>query len=345
MNRKYFVVSLFSSFASLSLFGNARFENAHSILDESALFHRPDYLVKGDTIAIVSPAGFITVEDIKPAVKKLEEWGYNVVVGNSVGKKDFTFGGTDEERLLDFQTMLDKDDVKAILCARGGYGIVRIIDKINFKKFIKRPKWIIGFSDITVLHNHINRNCGIVTLHSKMCNSFPSDWSKADEIQQQSIDSIHDALSGNRTFYQSTPNLSNRTGKATAALVGGNLRCIENLAGTKSDIITRNKILFLEDTDEYLYNIDRMFWNLKRTGKLEGLKGLVIGGFKTKKDDEGEEFGKTLEQIVIEKVKEYPYPVCFDFPVGHQKNNMALQCGALYTLEVKEDKVQLFIEK
>ncbi|MGG9970340.1 S66 peptidase family protein [Ferruginibacter sp. SUN002] len=292
----------------------------------------PPYLQEGDVIGITSPAGYITLEDIQPAVKKLEEWGYNVKVGNTIGKRDFTFGGTDEERLTDLQEMLDDRDIKAILCARGGYGLVRIIDTINFSGFKRSPKWIIGFSDVTILHSHINSSFKIASIHSKMCNSFPEDWSKAEQTQIDSINSIQECLSGKTMHYPFTPNLKNKTGIAEGILVGGNLRTLETLAGTKSNLITKNKILFIEDTGEYLYSIDRMLWNLKRTGKLSNLAGLIIGGFKTKKDDEGEEFGKTLEEIVLEKVEEYNYPVGFDFPVGHQKNNMALKCGVMHTL-------------
>jgi muramoyltetrapeptide carboxypeptidase len=218
---------------------------------------------------------------------------------------------------------------------------VRIIDKLDFKKFKTHPKWIIGFSDITVLHSHINRNFRVATLHSKMCNSFPSDWSNADATQLLSLESIDNALKGKYFKYSASKNKNNKFGTADGELVGGNLRIIETLAGTKSDLNTKNKILFLEDTEEYLYNIDRMFWNLKRSGKLDHLKGLIIGGFKIKPDDPGEEFGLTLEQIVLEKVKEYNYPVCFDFPVGHQFYNVAMKCGMFHRLHVWPDVVSL----
>ena len=301
----------------------------------------PPYLKKGDTIGITCPAGFITTEDVQSAVNKMKEWGYQVKVGDTVGKKDFTFGGTDEERLADLQQMLDDKAIKAIMCARGGYGAVRIIDKINFTKFAAFPKWIIGFSDITVLHSHINRHFNIATIHSKMCNSFPADWSTAEPVQIESIESIRECLSGKKMEYNAIPNTNNRTGMASGQLIGGNLKTIETLAGSSSDIITNNKILFVEDTGEYLYSIDRMFWNLERTGKLAHLKGLIIGGFKAKKDDEGEEFGKTVEEIVLEKISKYNYPVCFDFPVGHQKNNYALKCGIIHNLQVNEKTVVL----
>jgi muramoyltetrapeptide carboxypeptidase len=175
-----------------------------------------------------------------------------------------------------------------------------------------------------------------------MCNSFPDDWSKADPIQQETILSIRDALMGKQMNYTITPNTKNRNGIATGVLLGGNLKTIESLTGSKSDIRTTNKILFVEDTGEYLYSIDRMFWNLKRSGKLDHLAGLIIGGFKIKpSEDPGEEFGKTLQDIVLEKIPDCKFPVCFDFPVGHQKNNFALKCGVIHHLTVTDQQVLL----
>lgn len=297
----------------------------------------PPYLKPGDTIGITAPAGFITTDEVQSAVNKMKDWGFNVKIGSTIGKKDFTYGGTDSERLLDFQQMLDDDTVKAIMCARGGYGAIRIIDAIDFKKFAASPKWVIGFSDITVLHSHINRKFNIASIHSKMCNSFPDDWSKADQVQIDSIESIRKCLVGEKMNYTALPNVNNKLGNAVGQLVGGNLKTLETLSASDSDISTKNKILFVEDTGEYFYSIDRMFWNLKRSGKLSHLAGLIVGGFKAKKDDPGEEFGKTLEQIVLEKITEYNYPVCFDFPVGHQKNNVALKCGVHHTLNVENN--------
>ncbi len=300
----------------------------------------PQYLQQGDIIAITSPAGYIALKDCNDAITILGTWGFKIKIGNTIGKRDFTFGGTDEERLTDFQSLLDDDSIKAIMCARGGYGLVRIIDKIDFSKFVRHPKWIIGFSDATVLHCHINTNFGIASLHSKMCNSFVLP-EKADLIQTETINSIRTLLAGENIRYDAPVNANNKKGTATGILTGGNLKTLETLSGTASDIDTKNKILFVEDTGEYLYSIDRMFWNLKRTGKLAHLSGLIIGGFKTKKDDEGDEFGKTLEQIVLEKTREYSYPVCFDFPVGHQRNNYALKCGAKHILEITTTSVTL----
>jgi len=339
MKRKQFISSIFPAAIvlkpALLLSGSST-----KVLEETSI--KPPYLSKGDTIGITCPAGYITLEDIQPAILKLKEWGFLISIGATVGKRDFTFGGTDEERLADFQQMLDDNNIKAILCARGGYGAIRMIDAIDFTKFSKNPKWIIGFSDITVLHNHINRNFGIASIHSKMCNSFPVDWSLAEPIQITTIDSIRQCLLGEKMSYTCAYNSNNKLGEGTGVLVGGNLKTIETLAGSRSDLVTKNKILFVEDIGEYLYSIDRMFWNLQRTGKLDHLKGLIIGGFKIKKEeDEADAFGKTLEQIVLEKVSRFTYPVCFDFPIGHQKNNFAVICGVRHQLQVKKEETML----
>lgn len=297
----------------------------------------PPYLKAGDLIGITCPAGYITLEEVQPAIEQIKVWGLEVSLGSTIGKRDFTYGGTDEERLDDLQQMLDDRKIKAVLCARGGYGAVRIIDKINFASFIKHPKWVIGFSDITVFHSHIHQQLHIATIHSKMCNSFPSDWSKADAEQQATILSIKEVLAGTKMMYQVAGNDYNVYGKTKGVLIGGNLKTIESLSASNSDIDTRNKILFVEDTGEYLYSIDRMFWNLKRSHKLEHLAGLIIGGFKAKEDTAGEPFGKTLYEIVSDKIKGHSFPVCFDFPVGHQRNNYALKCGVIHEFTVSQD--------
>ena len=331
MNRKGFIRSL-SSLAAITPLGSTAAKFSLPANEPAGII--PPYLTPGDTIAISSPAGYITLDEIRPAIRQMESWGFKIRVGDSIGKRNFTFGGTDEERAADFQSLLDDTSVKAIMCARGGYGFVRIIDLLDFGKFAKNPKWIIGFSDLTVLHNHVNRNYGIASIHSKMCNSFPDDWSKAEPIQVETIHSIKKALTGEKMMYSVPFNAMNRTGVAEGTLIGGNLKTIESLSGSKSEINTDGKILFVEDTGEYLYSIDRMFWNLKRTGKLSQLKGLIVGGFKIKPDDPGEEFALSIHDIVVEKIKRYQYPVCFDFPVGHQRNNYALKCGVPHRLNV-----------
>lgn len=342
MNRKKFISSILPLGVAATGLGQlkAAHTNSPGPKTDTAVYI-PPYLNPGDTIGILCPAGNITREEIQPAVNKIMEWGFRVKIGDTVGKKDFTFGGTDDERLADLQQMFDDKQIRAIMPARGGYGMVRIIDRLNFDKFVQHPKWIIGFSDLTVLHSHIHRHFNIATIHSKMCNSFPDDWSTVEPAQIQSIESIRECLSGKQMEYMAIPNIKNKPGTVTGQLVGGNLKTMESLAGSRSDINTNNKILFLEDTGEYLYSIDRMFWNLERSGKLSRLKGLILGGFKVKKDDPGEEFGISVEEMLLEKIKKYDYPVCFDFPVGHQKNNMALKCGLMHQLQVDEKIVSL----
>ncbi len=338
MNRKYFL-----SLIPASLLINPLKSDAKGIsLEESPKKVKiPPYLLPGDSIGITCPAGYITHAEIDPSIIQMKSWGFNIVVGKTVGAKDFTFGGTDQERLSDLQQMLDDPNIKAIMCARGGYGAVRIIDQLDFSRFKSNPKWLIGFSDITILHAHINTNHHVATIHSKMCNSFPTDWALAEQIQIETINSIQQALKGEQMKYTAAYNSSNRMGKTDGELIGGNLRCLENMAGSKSEIQTDGKILFVEDTGEYLYSIDRMFYNLKRSGKLAKLKGLIVGGFKIKPDDDGEEFGKTIMEIVLEKVNDFNYPVCFDFPVGHQRANFALKCGVKHKLEVREGGTRL----
>jgi muramoyltetrapeptide carboxypeptidase len=329
VNRKNFLSSLVGAGAILPSFAG---EKKHPDIPSIPIV--PRYLKPGDTIGITSPAGYITLKDIDPALQQMESWGYRIKIGATIGKRNFGFGGTDDERAADLQSMLDDSSLGAIMCARGGYGVIRIIDRLDFRRFIAKPKWIIGFSDVTVLHSHLNSNSGVASIHSKMCNSFPEDWNLADEMQKQTIYSIRDALRGAPIRYPIIPSPYNKPGVAEGVLVGGNLKTIESLSGTQSDLYTNGKILFVEDTGEYLYSIDRMFWNLKRTGKLIGLKGLIVGGFKVKPDDPGEEFGIPLQNIILDKMKDYNFPVCFDFPVGHQKNNFALKCGVKYRMNI-----------
>ncbi|WP_461485687.1 S66 peptidase family protein [Pedobacter sp.] len=341
MNRKLFLSSLLPASAMLYAFKSS-VATVAPIAGEPKKHKRPPYLKQGDIIGITCPAGFITQEEVEPAIQQMESWGFKVVKGKTVGARDFTFGGTDEERLNDLQEMLNDTSIKAIMCARGGYGAIRIVDQLDFNIFKISPKWLIGFSDITILHCHLNSNYRFASLHSKMCNSFPADWAAAEPIQIATINSIEKALKGEELMrYEAAYQSNNRLGEAEGELIGGNLRCIENLAGSTSEIKTDGKILFVEDVGEYLYSIDRMFYNLKRSGKLDKLKGLVVGGFRVKKDDDNNGFGKTLEQVVMEKVKEFGYPVCFDFPVGHQKANYALKCGLKHRLIVSEQQTIL----
>ena len=296
----------------------------------------PPYLKPGDTIGLVAPAGFMPFEKIQTCIETLENWGYNLAFGKTTHSQSQNyFSGTDEERLADLQEMLDDKNIKAILCARGGYGLSRIIDRLDFKKFKKKPKWVIGFSDVTVLQSHIFSNYKIVSLHAPMAAAF-----NEDAFNQPSVLSLKTAIEGTPASYECAGHAFNKEGKAKGQLVGGNLCLLAHLIGTPSDIDTKNKILFLEDVGEYLYNIDRLLLQLKRSGKLKKLAGLIIGGFTDSKDTE-RTFGVSANEIIYEQVKKYNFPVCFDFPVSHGKENYALKIGGKYTLEVGKEKVVL----
>ena len=296
----------------------------------------PPYLQKGDTIGIVCPAGYMAAEKVETCIKTLEEWGYKTKIGMTVGGDSPTyFSGTDEERLNDLQQMIDDEDVKAILCGRGGYGTGRIIDQIDFKKFEKHPKWIIGYSDITVIHCHLYTNYYISSLHSPMAGAFNDEGYKNEYVL-----SLKNVLAGKKINYSIPAHDFNKKGEAIGELVGGNLSLLANLIGTDSDIKTKGKILFIEDVGEYSYNIDRMFYQLKRNGKFSKLAGLIIGGFTDMKDTD-RPFGKTVYEIIQDIIKEYNYPVCFDFPVSHSDKNYALKIGIGYKLKVSKSKVTL----
>ena len=301
------------------------------------LIHVPPYLKPGDTIGITSPAGMISPEEIQPCVTMLEGWGFKVLVGTSIGKAWGTFGGTDAERAGDLQAMLDNDAIAAILCARGGYGLVRIIDQLNFAQLQRHPKWLVGFSDVTVLHSHLNSRLWLATLHSKMCSGFSDEDGPVTAATLASVMSIRNALTGQAVEYPISPNAHHRSGVGIGAVVGGNLRTLETLTGTASEIRTDNAILLVEDTGEPLYAVDRMFWHLKRSGRLSRLAGLLVGGFSVPPDSNNDlPFVPDLVQIVMEKVRDYHYPVCFDFPVGHQSLNLAVKLGVLHQLVVKD---------
>ena len=291
----------------------------------------PPYLKKGDTIGLVAPAGFMPMEKMQACIDTLEDWGYNIVLGSTTQSDSQNyFSASDEQRLADLQQMLDDKNLQAVFCARGGYGISRIIDDLSFKKFRKNPKWIVGYSDVTVLHAHLFSNYKIASLHAPMAAAF-----NEDAFTNPYILSIKQALEGQPAAYECAPHEFNKEGKATARLVGGNLTLLAHLLGTASEINFDDKILFLEDVGEYLYNIDRMLLQLKRSGKLKKLAGLIIGGFTDSKDTE-RPYGKNAYEIIHEAVKDFEFPICFGFPVSHEKENYALKVGATYTLRVKD---------
>jgi muramoyltetrapeptide carboxypeptidase len=296
----------------------------------------PPYLQKGDCIGIVAPAGYMPTENMETCLNTLQDWGYTVRMGSTTHSHSTNyFSGTDAERLADLQEMMDDIDVKAILCARGGYGMSRIVDQINYKKFKKHPKWIVGFSDITVLHAHLYANYGIASLHAPMAAAFNDEG-----YLNPYVNSVKSALEGVPAHYETGSHRFNIEGEAEGELVGGNLSLLAHLTGSSSEFKTKNKILFLEDVGEYLYNIDRMMIHLSRAGKFDKLAGLILGGFTDSKDTD-RPFGKTVDDILHEHIKNFDFPVCFHFPVSHETENFALKIGGKYSLTVKREGVIL----
>ncbi|MCB0380267.1 MAG: LD-carboxypeptidase [Flavobacteriales bacterium] len=294
---------------------------------------KPPSLKKGDKIAIISTARKIFKIELEPAVAIIKSWGLEPVFGKNLFNENHQFSGTTKERVADLQNALDNSEIKAIICARGGYGTVQVIDQIDFSNFKKNPKWIVGYSDVTVLHNHINTNFNIQTLHASMPINFATNTKEA-------LESLKETLFGALPIYTCDVDELNKLGDATGELVGGNLSIIYSLTGTRSQINTKGKILFLEDLDEYLYHIDRMMMNLKLAGLLTELKGLIVGGM-SDMNDNTVPYGKTAKQIIFDVVKEYNYPVCFEFPAGHIKDNRALMMGAEVDLKVSKNEVEL----
>lgn len=288
---------------------------------------QPPFLKKGDTVAIVSTARKISLQEVQPAIELLKYWKLEVVIGNTIGLNYHQFAGTDQERTSDFQQMLDDQNIKAIWCARGGYGTVRIIDNLDFSDFLNHPKWIIGYSDVTVLHSHIH-NLGVKSIHATM----PINVFKNTE---NSLKSLKNVLFGLKTTQNVDFSEHNKFEKIQGILVGGNLSILYSLLGSESEINTNNKILFIEDLDEYIYHIDRMMLALKRSGALKNLKGLLVGGM-TQMHDNEIPFGKTADEIILDTVSEYDFPVCFGFPSGHLDDNLALILGNEIELKVNE---------
>jgi muramoyltetrapeptide carboxypeptidase len=300
--------------------------------NQNSTYHTPPYLTIGDTVAITCPAKKLT-RDIIDAVTLLESWGLNVVLGETIKASWHQFAGTDELRASDMQRFLDDPNIKAIFAARGGYGTIRIIDRIDFSSFKKHPKWIIGFSDITVLHSHIQAVYKTESIHGQMPLTIPDGSSV-------SLETLRKALFNEALDYKYTSAVKNRSGEANAVLIGGNLTLLVMMAGSVSEQDYSEKILFLEDVGEYLYSLDRMMWNLKRSGKLTNLKGLIVGSFSEMKDNDIP-FGQTAEQIIMEHVKEFDFPVCFNFPAGHINDNRALIFGRKVNILVEEQNVSL----
>ncbi len=296
----------------------------------------PPYLKKGDTIAIVATARKIDLSTLQPAVKLMESWGLKVITGKTISREENQLAGADWYRATDFQEMMDNPNIKAIWGAKGGYGTVRMVDRLDFAKFKQHPKWIIGFSDITVLHEHIN-NLGIETLHSILAIS-------ARSASPEALETLRKALFGESLSYQLPPHEYNKMGNASGEIIGGNLSVIYSLIGSKSFVDTTGKILFIEDLDEYLYHIDRMMVNLRRAGCFDKIKGVIIGNM-TEMNDNDIPWGKDALQIIQDVLKDYKFPVIYKFPAGHTKDNRALIMGRNVTINVDEKGSRVIFAK
>ena len=294
----------------------------------------PAHLQPRDRIGICAPARKVGALEMQYAIKKLESWGLEVVLGKNIYSSHNQYSGTDEDRTADLQCFLNDASIKAVVAARGGYGAMRIVDQLDFTAFNKNPKWIIGYSDLTVLHSHIHANFHTATLHATMPINFEKD--------DYSTESLRRALFGESISYhvQAPLDFKNKTGIAQGELVGGNLSLIYALQNSSSDLDTEGKILFLEDLDEYLYHIDRMVLSLKRAEKISKLKGLIVGGMNDMKDNLIP-FGKNAEQIIAEHVAAFDFPVCYGFPAGHGVKNYALLFGKNVKLTVSENASEL----
>ncbi|MEZ4721959.1 MAG: LD-carboxypeptidase [Flavobacteriales bacterium] len=289
---------------------------------------RPPYLKTGDRVAIVATAKKLERGQIDGAISLIESWGFEVVLGKHLYAADRQFAGTDTERATDLQWALDDPDIKAVIFARGGYGTVRIIDRVDWSVFKKTPKWLCGFSDLTVLHAHANRNLGVETMHSTMPIFFADGVANAGSI------SLHYALLGTHESIEWDAHVLNRSGESSGESVGGNLSVICSVLGTSSQPEFEGNILFIEDLTEYYYHLDRMMMLLKRGGQLAELKGLVVGQF-TQMVDNPVPFGKSAYEIIWEAVSEYNYPVAFDAPIGHVEQNLAVYSGRRCRLTVE----------
>lgn len=295
----------------------------------------PPSLQKGDTIAILSTARKNIDDNLKPAIDLLHSWGLEVLIGKTIGLDNNQLAGTDEQRAADFQQQLDNPNIKAIWCVRGGYGTVRIIDLLDFTKFKQNPKWIVGFSDVTIISSYLNK-LNIASIHGAM----PITVARATP---ETIESLRKALFGESLNYEIPSDSANRLGNAKGEIVGGNLSILYSLMGSNAQIDCKGKILFIEDIDEYLYHIDRMMMSLKRCGCFDGLSGLIVGGM-TKMRDNDIPWGKNANQIIEDVTREYSFPIMYNFPAGHFSDNRAMIFGKQVSLEINKETSTLTFE-
>lgn len=303
---------------------------AQNTTKQTSKMIKPPYLKAGDTVAIVAPSGILKNREgeIQQAIALLKSWGLHAVVGQHVFSKANHFAGTDAQRCEDFQKALDDPSISAIWCARGGYGTVRILDKLDYTAFKKNPKWLIGYSDITALHNQFH-NQGFQSIHALMCVSLTKDLNDIKDT----VSTFKSALFGTAQNYILEGSKYNRKGSASGALVGGNLTMLHTMLGSETSIDTSGKILFIEEIGEYKYHIDRMLQSLKRAGYFENCKGLIVGDM-SKMRKNTTLWGTSVEQLILDALSEYDFPIAFKMPAGHEKDNRAFVFGAEIELTV-----------
>ena len=325
MKLKFGIIFLILFLNNLNLF-------SQSITNNKLI--KPEYLKKGDTVAIVAPSGVLKNYNgyILKAKELLKSWELEVVIGENVYNDNGHFAGTDNQRSADFQLALDDKAIKAIWCARGGYGAMRVIDNLNFEKYKENPKWIIGYSDITAIHNDLHNNKS-ESIHGIMCKSLE----KIDVDNNESISLLKKTLFGEKLSYTIEGNNYNIEGNSNGQLIGGNLTLLHCLLGSESSIDTDGKILFIEDLGEYLYHIDRMLISLKRAGYFDNCKGLIVGDF-TDIRKNTTPFGRNLKELILDIVKEYDFPVSFGFPAGHGEKNYPMILGREINLKVSKQQ-------
>ena len=333
----YFTFIYISIISNMNVFSQLDIKSSNVLKTQLI---QPEYLKSGDTISIVAPSGVLNNFDnkITKAINIFKSWGLNVVIGNHIFDKNGHFAGTDKNREKDFQKALDNKNIKAIWCARGGYGAVRIIDNLNFDGYLKNPKWIIGFSDITVIHNKLNL-LNSESIHAMMITGF-------DDIDQNndSLSKLKNVLFGDNLSYSINSNKNNKTGKSEGILVGGNLTLIQSTIGSKTELKMKDKILFIEEIGEYAYHIDRMLYSLKRADYFENCKGLIVGQISDVKKNTTD-FGRSINEIILDILDEYNFPILFDFPAGHEKTNFPIILGRKVILDVsKSDSKVIFYD-